>query len=210
VKRIIFFLLSSFLFTSCASAPQTVPTQTITAYATSSAQVWMRGLFSCANEHSIVVEVTVENPDIYLRVGELEDLVFPAYQIGEEEIVVVVNRESAIRNLSLVEVQAVFAGQGDESSQVWVYASGEDLQGLFDQFVMKGRSVTSYARMASSPREMSASLNSESDAIGFLPKHWVTGNIRAVYSLGLFPVLAVTNETPQGAVRTILGCLQVN
>lgn len=208
MKRIIFFLLSSFLFTSCTSATQTVPTETITAYATASAQPWMSELFACANEHSIVVEVTAENPDISLRVGEQESLVFPAYQIDEEEIVVVVNRENLVQNLSLDEVQATFAGQGDKSVQVWVYASGEDLQGLFDQFVMKGRSVTSYARMASSPQEMSDVLNSEYDAMGFLPKHWVTGNNREVYSLGLFPVLAITNGEPQDAVRTILSCLQ--
>jgi hypothetical protein len=200
--------LTSYFLASCASPASTIPTETITAYATSSAQPWMSELFSCANEHSIVVEVTAENPDISLRVGELEDMVFPVYQLGEEEIVVVVNRESSIQNLTLEEAQAVFAGRGDESVQVWVYPSGLDLQIVFDQFVMKGRSVTSFARLASSPQEISDVLNSESDAIGFLPKHWVVGNVREVYSLGTFPVLAVAQEEPQGAVRTILGCLQ--
>lgn len=203
-----FFLLSSFILASCASPTPNVPAETITAYATASVQPWMSELFACANEQNILVEVAAENPDISLRIGELENFGFPAFQIDEEEILVVVNRESSIQNLTLEEVQALFAGQGDESVQVWMYASGVDLQMVFDQFVMKGRSVTSFARLASSLQEMSDVLNSESDAMGFLPKHWVTGNIREVYSLGTFPVLAVTNEEPQNAVRTVLGCLQ--
>ncbi|MBM4427826.1 MAG: hypothetical protein FJ031_11405 [Chloroflexi bacterium] len=129
----------------------------------------------------------------------------PAYQIGEDEILVMVNRESPIQNLTLPEVQGLFAGQGDAA--VWVYASGVDSQWVFDQAVMEGRSVTSFARVATSLQEMSDTLNSDPSAIGILPKHWAAGNLRAVYSVGVFPVLAITNGEPQGAARTVLGCL---
>lgn len=208
MKRTPLFLLFSFLLASCAAPTQTLPTQTITAYAAASAQPWMSGLFACANEHSIIVEVTAEDPDISLRIGESGNFISPVYQIGEEEILVVVNRENPIQSLSLEDVQAIFAGQGNESVQVWVYASGEDLQKVFDQFVMKGRSVSSFARLAPHPQELSEVLNSDAGAIGFLPKRWVAGDLREVYSVGWFPVLAVTNEEPQSAVRTVLGCLQ--
>ncbi|WKZ39706.1 MAG: hypothetical protein QY328_15710 [Anaerolineales bacterium] len=203
-----FFLLSSFIIASCASPTPNVPAETITAYATDSAQPWMSELFACANEKNILVEVTAENPDISLRIGESEGFVSPAFQIDEEEILVVVNRESSIQNLTLEEVQALFAGQGDESVQVWAYASGLDLQMMFDQFVMKGRSVTSFARLASNPQEMSDVLGSESDAIGFLPKRWMMGSIREVYSVGIFPILAITKNEPLGAVSQLIGCLQ--
>lgn len=224
MKRTILFLFSSLLFISCAAPAQTVSPQAITAYASPSAQPWMSELFGCANEHSIVVEVTAENPSVLLRVASLElaglmingsenvadtsEGTPSAYPIGEEEIVIAVRRDSPIQNLTLEEAQAVFAGLGDESVRVWVYASGEDLQGVFDQFVMQRRSVTSFARMASSPQEMSEALHSQADAIGFLPKRWVTENLRIVYSLGNFPVLAVTRGAPRGAARTIVGCLQ--
>lgn len=168
----------------------------------------MSELFACANEKNILVEVTAENPDIFLRIGGLGNFGFPAFQIDEEEILVVVNRESSIQNLTLEEAQALFAGQEDESVQVWVYASGLDLQMVFDQFVMKSRSVTSFARLVSNPQEMSDVLGSESDAIGFLPKRWVTGNIREVYSVGIFPILAITQNEPLGAVSQLIGCLQ--
>jgi hypothetical protein len=165
----------------------------------------MDELFACANEQNILVEITAETSDIFLRIGEPEVLVQSAYQIGEEEILVMVNRESPIQNLTLPETQELFAGRGDAA--VWVYASGVDAQWAFDQAVMEGRSVTSFARVAVSPQEMSNTLNSDPSAIGILPKHWAAGNLRVVYSVGLFPVLAITNGEPQGAVRAVLGCL---
>lgn len=198
-------LLFAFL-TSCASPTPNVPSETITAYATASAQPWMDELFACANQHNILVEITAEAPDILLRIGEPKVLVQPAYQIGEEEILVMVNRESPIQNLTLPDVQVIFAGQGDAA--VWVYASGVDSQWVFDQAVMEGRSVTSFARVAASLQEMTNALNADSAAIGILPKRWVAGNLRAVYSVGVFPVLAITNDEPQGAARTVLGCLR--
>ena len=204
----LFFLLSSFVV-SCTSKP--VPsTQTITAYSTSSAQPWMNELFACADELSVSVEVTAEDPDIFLRIGEPETLLSPAYQIDEEEILIVTYRESPVQNLLLEEAQALFSGSSGESVQVWVYPSELDVQGLFDQFVMQGRSVTSSARVAVNPQQMSDLLNSESNSVGILSRHWKAGNIREVYSLGVFPVLAILKEEPQSAAASVLMCLQNN
>jgi hypothetical protein len=207
---LLLFLLSSFLLFSCASPTQPAQAQTVTAYGTSAAQPWMNDLFACANGQSIIVNVTADDPDVYLRVGEPRNLASPAYQIGEEEILIVTHQESPVQNLTLTEAQALFAGSGGESVQVWVYAAGEDLQGVFDQLTMKGRGVTSFARVASNPQEMSEVLNSESNAVGILPKGWVTGNIRTVFSAGVVPVLAITKAEPQGALKTLVGCLQGN
>lgn len=205
-----FYLLLSFFLASCTPSAEPAPTETITAYATASAQPWMDELFACANERSLLVNVTGEDPDIFLRIGEPEILLSFAYQIGEDEILIVTHRESPVQNVTLAEVQALFAGQGNESVQVWVYASGLDVQGVFDQFVMDGRSVSSLARVVASPQEMSDVLNSESNALGILPKRWKVGNVRDVYSLGTIPVLAITKEEPQGALKALLSCLQDN
>jgi hypothetical protein len=199
-------ILSSFII-SCASQPEQ-STQTITAYSTSTAQAWMEELFACADELSITVNVTAEMPEIYLRIGEPGMLLSPAYQIGEEDVLIVTHRESSVQNLSLEEVQALFSGLDDASAQVWVYPSGLDVQGLFDQFVMQGRSVVSSARVAANPQQMSDLLNAESDAVGILPRRWKAGNVREVYSMGVFPVLAVLRDEPQAAVRSLVACLQ--
>jgi len=168
----------------------------------------MNDLFACADKLNVTVTVTAEQPEIYLRIGEPEDLLFPAYQIGEEELLVVTHRESPVQNLSLEEVQALFSGLGEESVQVWVYPSELDLQRMFDQFVMQGRSVTSSARVAVDPGQMSDILNGETNSVGILSAHWKAGTVREVHSLGVFPVLAVLNAEPQGAVESMMACLQ--
>jgi len=205
------FVLSSLLLFSCTPVTQiNTQAEIVPVYATSAAQPWMSELFACANDLSVVLKVSALSPEIYLRVGEPEILVSPAYQIDEEEILIVTHRESPVQNLSLEEAQALFAGQGDPSVQVWVYSSEADVQILFDQLVMKGRSVTSFARVAVNPQTMSDTLNSESNAVGILPRHWMAGSIREVYSAGMAPVLAIVKEEPRGVVRELIGCLQNN
>jgi hypothetical protein len=79
---------------------------------------------------------------------------------------------------------------------------------VFDQLVMKGRPVTSSAKLAVSPQSMFDVLSSEPAAIGILPRNWVTGDVREVFSLGRVPVLAVTKEEPQGVMIDLVSCLQ--
>lgn len=209
MNNISFFLLSSFLLLSCTPATQrTSQTQVVTVYATPAAEPWMSDLFACANDLSVVLNVSAGSSEIILRVGEPEVLVSSAYQIDEEEILIVTHPESPVQNLSLEEAQALFAGQGEPSAQVWVYSSGTDMQILVDQLVMKGRSVTSFARLASGPQEMSDVLNSESNTVGILPRHWIIGNVREIYSVGLAPILAIIKQEPRGVVSELIACLQ--
>lgn len=208
-NMVLFFLLASILLFSCAPSVQT-PSQAevISVFFTPAAQPWMSDLFACANEQPVTLKVSVESPEITLRLGEPETLLSPAYQIDEEEILIVVHQESPVQKLSLEEAQVLFAGLGDVQAQVWEFSSEEDVQILFDQLVMKGRGVSSFARLAASPQEMSDVLSSESTAVGILPKHWVAGNVRAVYSAGMVPVLAITKLQPQSGVGKLISCLQ--
>jgi hypothetical protein len=209
MKTIRFFLFLSLFLSSCASQSTSTP-QIITAYSTPAAQPWMTELYTCAEKLNVAVNLTSDSPDISLRFGEPEILASPAYQIGEEEILIVTNRQSVVQNLTLEQAQALFAGQGDPSVQVWVYDSAADVQGVFDQLVMKGRSVTSFAKVAVSPQEMSDLLNASLNSVGILPRHWKAGDLREVYSAGKVPVLAVVKSEPQGVIKQVLTCLYNN
>ena len=166
-------------------------------------------MYSCAESFAVISRVDdPSSADISLRVGEPGFLSDFAYQIAEEEILIVTNRQSPIQNLTFNEVQQLFMGFGDPSVQVWVYASDEDVFEAFDQFVMKGRSVSSSALIAATPQQMSDVLNSESDSVGILPRHWKAGDVREVYSVATVPVLAIMQSEPQGAISQIIGCLQ--
>lgn len=208
-RRFCSFLFSFLFLSSCGTAPSRAAPQILNVYATSAAQPWLTELFDCAAEFSIAPNVTAPDlADVVLRIGEPKNLSAPAYQIDTEEILVVVHRESLIQNLTLDETRALFAGQGDPSVQVWVYPSGEDVQETFEQVVMSGRGVTSFAKVAVSPRQMSDLLNTEKSAVGILPKHWKAGDSRIVFDAGSVPVLAVLRQEPQGALGRLIACLQ--
>jgi len=202
---ILFFLL----LTACApSTPQTTP-QVVTVYSTSAAQPWLPPLYACAGSSSVISRVDdPSSADIVLRVGESEFLASSAYQIDTEDILIVTHRQSPVQNLTREEARALFAGQGDPSVQVWVYASEEDLQVVFDQFVMEGRSVTPSARLAVNPQQMSDTLVNVPDTVGILPRHWKAGDVRDVYLVATVPVLAITQNAPEGVIKELLACLQ--
>ena len=204
----LFFLLSSFILISCStSTPQTTP-QIVTIYSTSAAQPWLTEAYTCAGSFAVISRVDDSSAaDILLRVGEPEFLSSPAYQIDEEEILIVTHRQSPIQNLTLDDARALFA-QGDASVQVWVYASEEDIQQVFDRSVMEGISVVSSARLAVNPQQMSDTLVNESNTVGILPRHWKVGDVRDVFSVATVPVLAITQNEPQGVIKEIIACLQ--
>jgi hypothetical protein len=68
VKTILLFLLSSLLLFSCAPETQ-ISSQSpiVSVYATSAAGPWLAELYACADGQSVVLNVTTENPQIYLQ-----------------------------------------------------------------------------------------------------------------------------------------------
>ncbi|HAV77430.1 MAG TPA: hypothetical protein DCX53_08755 [Anaerolineae bacterium] len=197
------------LISSCSTGtPQTSP-KVVSVYSSSSAAPWLADVYTCSE--SIAVVKRVDDPssaDIALRISEPDFLIGFAFQIDEEEILIVTHRQSPIQNLTLDEAQALFMGLVDPSVQVWVYDPTEDVFGVFDQFVMKGRSVSSSANIALTPQQMSDVLNAESNTVGILPRHWKAGDMREVFSVASVPVLAITQSEPQGVINQLIGCLQ--
>jgi hypothetical protein len=145
---------------------------------------------------------------IVVRVGEPKVLSSFAYQIDSEDILIVAQRQSPVQNLTLEEARALFAGLGEPSLQVWVYSSSEDVQQMFDRFVMEGRAITSSARIAVNPQQMSDTLVNEANSVGILPRHWKAGDSREVFSVATVPVLAIVQDEPHGAIKSLLACLQ--
>ena len=211
MRRTVLFLLIalSLLTFSCSTETTQATPQIVTVYTTSFATPWLADVYSCAKSFAIIERVgDPASADISLRIGEPNYLSGFAYQVDEEEILIVTNRQSPVQNLTLEDAQYLFAGFGDPSVQVWVYDPAEDVFGAFDQFVMKGRSVSSSAMVAVTPQQMSDVLVNESNAVGILPRHWKAGDVREVYSVGTVPVLAIMQSEPQGAVNQLIGCLQ--
>ncbi len=208
-RNSLLFLLSSFLLFSCSTRAPLATPPLVTVYSTSAAQPWLAPLYSCAGSSVALSRVEdASSADIVLRVGEPAFLDSPAYQIDTEEILVVTNRQSPVQNLTPQDARALFAGQGDLSVQVWVYASGEDVQQVFDQAVMAGRSVSFSTKLAANPQQMSDALVNGSNTIGILLRHWRTGDVRDVFTAATVPVLAITKSKPEGGIQELIACLQ--
>jgi hypothetical protein len=206
---ILIFLLSSLLLFSCSTNTPPAKPQLITVYSTSAAQPWLEPLYACAETKAVISRVDDPSAaEISLRVGEPKFLTSFAYQIDKEEILIVTHRQSPVQNLTLEETRALFAGQGDPSVEVWVYASEEDVQEVFDRVVMARRSVASFARIAVNPQQMSDVLVNESDAVGILPRHWKAGDVHEVLVVVTVPVLAMMDSEPQGVIKELIVCLQ--
>lgn len=185
--------------------------QVLPVYSSPAAEPWLHELYNCAAGQDSVVLSRVDDrtsAQIALQLGEPEFLSSFAYQIDEEEILIVTQRQSPVQNLTLDDARALFMGLSDPSVQVWVYASDADVQRVFDQFVMEGRRVTSSAWIAVNPQQMSDTLVNQPNTVGILPRHWKAGDAREVFSVATVPVLALTNSEPQGVVKELLVCLQ--
>jgi hypothetical protein len=199
-----------FFLETCSTPPHSITPQVVKIYTTAAAQAWLTEASKCAEGSSIILSNVIDpaQADIILRVGEPDKLTTLAFQIDREDLLVVTRRESPVQNLSADQARALFAGSGQADVQVWVFGPGEDIQQVFAREVMQGTPVTSLARLAVSPQQMSDTLNSEKNAVGILGRRWKTGTLREVFSLPDLPVLALTSAEPQGAVKEILACLQ--
>ncbi|HEX5809791.1 MAG TPA: hypothetical protein VFY25_14080 [Anaerolineales bacterium] len=203
------FLLSSLLLFSCSPSTPPATPQLVTVYSTFAAEPWLSALYDCPPSTAALSRVDdPASAEIILRVGEPAFLDSPAYQIDTEDILIVTQRQSPLQSLTLDEARLLFAGQGDPSMQVWVYASGEDVQEIFDQVVMSGRRVTPSARIAAHPQHMSDTLVNEPNTVGILPRHWKVGDSREVFTVGTVPVLAITTAEPEGVIEELIACLQ--
>ena len=152
-----------------------------------------------------------------MRLGLPASLSLSAFQIGTDNVVVIVQSQNSVGALTVDRVHSIFLGQAvnwkdvggsDLPIQVWTYAQGEDIQQIFEQNVMNNQPVTSLARLAVSAQNMSDSVANNAGSIGFLPRSLEITNVHDVYKVASEPLLAITKSAPRGAVNDLIACLQ--
>ena len=218
-----FIILACLLLDSCTSPTPTISLELITVQYTGAAVPWLASMYECAGTNLVSAEqrtadfLDLQSVDLAIRIGQPNDLTFPAYQIGEEEILLIVNPQNKVTDLTTEQARGLFTGQildwqevngSRESVQVWVYSPGEDVQQIFEQILLGGSPVTSTARLATGPDEMIQAVASDVNAVGILTRHWKMDNVTGIYSVATVPVLALTASEPQGIVQEMLACLQ--
>ena len=219
----VWFILACFLIPSCNSVTPTSPTEQLTVGYSAATTPWLVNLYDCAGANVIHAEQTaadfidLQSVDMAIRIGQSAYLTSHPFQIGSDELLVIVNPRNLIHTLTVEQVHGIFTGQilnwqeldGSNSPvQVWVYSSGEDVEQIFEQSTLGGSPVASTARLAVGPDEMTQAIAGDVNAVGILTRSWKTGNVSDVYNIGTIPVLALTMDAPQGEVKNIISCLQ--
>jgi len=220
MRRVLVLLL--LLLSSCSTAVPADDNYPIRVTYSPAAAPWVSDLYKCAGKNIVIAESRTSDDldpshNMAIRIGLPISFNSPAFQIGIEEILVVVNHISPMTTLTLEQVRRLFSGQTDNWSQlntsvsgkvqVWVYPSSEDVEQAFEEAVLHGTPVSSFARLANNPDEMSRAVADNQNAVGVLPRHWKMGNVTTVFVAASVPVLALTPAGPSGAVRRILTCL---
>jgi hypothetical protein len=218
-----FLLLACLLFAACSSATPLPASLPITVRYTPAAAPWLVALYDCAGNTAVTADqraadfLDLRSADLAIRLGQPDNLTTPAYRIGSDDLLVIVNPLNPVTRLTAGQVRGLFSGQvqnwkdvgGSAAAvQVWAFAAAEDLQVIFDQVALGGSPVTSTARLASSPGEMIQAVAADVNAVGILNRHLKTNRVSDAFTVTTVPVLALTPSDPPGVVGNILACLQ--
>ncbi len=219
-----FIFIACIILASCINTPSTVKQEEFTVQYTSASIPWLANLQNCAGTNVIATEqraadfLDPKSANMVIRIGRPDNLDAYAYQIGTEDILVIVNAKNPTTTLTSEEVFELFSGQiqnwkvingNDAPVQVWVYLDGEDIQELFNQTVLEGSPVSSEAHLAVDADQMVQAVGKDDAAIGIITRRLKAGNISEVYTaVKSIPVLAITLVKAQGALSQILACLQ--
>jgi hypothetical protein len=219
-----FIILAGILLTSCTTTPPTIKSEQFTVQYTSASVPWLAGLYNCAGTNVISVEqraadfLDLKSANMVIRLGNPGTITGFPYQIGTDDLLVIVASKNPTKVLSAEQTRELFTGQirnwktldeKDAPVQVWVFSDGEDIQEIFDQTVLEGSPVSSGAFLAANLDDMVQAVGKDVFAIGIITGRWKTGNLTSVYKAANdLPVLAISLSKPQGTLANIIACMQ--
>jgi ABC-type phosphate transport system substrate-binding protein len=143
--------------------------------------------------------------------------------LGSDDLVVVVNPQNPVHNLTGSQLRNIFSGASRAWSayskgktnpiQVWVYPTGNEIRQYFEDALAPLR-LNPSALLAPDPAAMRQAVAGDTSAIGYLPGRWVDSSVRQLSITDISelslpqPILAITPTEPQGAQKEWLLCLQ--
>jgi hypothetical protein len=241
MKRLALFCLV-LLLAACGSPQVPTPSSTpqaITVIYPIALQPWVDRLGSCASKdpltalyiqvsNNVAEKIMPDEISLALSPDEKQIGDYFASQVGREQVVVIVNSENPITELSKDKLKSIYTGRtttwpsGDgQPAQIWVLPSDDPTRRIFDQVVLNGQAVTSEARLAPDPAAMFEAVSGDINAIGYLPMSYLgadssntTASVQEVHLDDSLrpalnqPVVALTLGEPEGLLRSLLVCLQ--
>lgn len=153
-----------------------------------------------------------------LQWGEGEDLPAFVYRVAEDQLAVITHAENPVEMLDLAQIRALFSGQiqswealgGDGDVVLWSLTDFHEGAAIFEAGVMDGRPINGGAFLAPDPAALLAEVSANPQAVGYLPFSWVSGDVHVVQTGINQPVLAFSQNAPEGAATAWLACMQGN
>lgn len=223
MKNLLSYFLLFFILTSCTPATPVITPSVIRMAYSAAVEPWLPDVYACAGQSIVQVDrasadtFDLSGQDIAMRIGLPAEPTSSTFQIDTDALQVIANPENPVKRLTLAQVQGIFTGriqnwkdvQGpDAPVNAWVFASAEDLQQLFEKDILQNSPATTLARLAVSPEAMIAAIAADPNAIGILTKKWKPAGTSILFTGTEVPVLVLTLSEPQGAVRSLIACLQ--
>ena len=240
MKRLLFGLM--LFLVSCGSPELSTPAPTqeaISVLFQPALKPWADKITGCASSNPLIglyflqsptLDANINNNDIALSLGEPVEMNGSLYlsQMGWEQIMVIINQENDLSQLSTSELQAIFSGQtsnlendAGQPLQVWVLPYGDPVRMLFDRAVLPSSRLSAEAMLAPDTEAMLEAISSDVGAIGYLPGSALSSSdpslvaeikvIQLEQSLQdelRSPVIAISLNEPKGLIRELLTCVQ--
>lgn len=187
-------------------------------------------LTACARNQSglaLLVEtqpsafIDLSEVELALWLGDMPEFAGFAAPLAQEQIVLIVNSHNPLLNLGLPTLEKILSGQiatwqqigipYDGEITLWIYPQENEIQMTIESMVLLDNKISPSAFIAADPEILLKKVENERSAIGFLPAAWLTPSVKAVEIEGVsinLPVLALSEDEPQGMVRQLLACLQ--
>jgi hypothetical protein len=165
--------------------------------------------------------ITIKLDDINLTATQ-------AFQVGTESLVVIVNKDHPLTNISANELPDIFSGQPMQVSETervtfetLIYPNDNEMRRIFENAFPDTLRVASNAIICPDPQTVIETVASEPLAIGYIPLSYLSNidnkleNQVQVLSLDpgiiaelTFPIVAQVNQPPNSYVQSLLHCLQ--
>lgn len=234
-----FYLLILITLVACQSlaAPiEPIPTPIIWQVQHTPTMNWMGSVFNqCIQKQPeiglLVFErsapfLDIQQTDFIIRWGAPDKVSAPAFNIGMDELAIVVHPSNSLQTLTLSDLQAIYSANMQtwadivpETSlsgdiQVWTFPQDEDIEQIFEKVI--GINIRNpMLSIAPDAEAMLQAVASSPLAIGYLPQHWIDERVHQVKLVEPTnnlkqPILVMTQANPSKAQEDWLLCLQTS
>ncbi len=155
--------------------------------------------------------------DLVIQIGESAPKFTLSAQIATESFSIVSHLSKSPKSFSSIDIANIFSGQVinwaefDEAEgliQVWLSTDSDGSHRFLEEQILNGQSLTSNAKIASSPAHLLFEIQQDEEAIAILPDAWLDSSVSSVSLSGSLPILAASEHKSGVAIAALIACLQ--